>query len=113
MKIQTRVAGVSQPDRQVVIAALHSEEELELRREPSNPHDQWAVAVFRRSPSGQIGYVPRFVGGDETKSLAEPIARLMDMGVRLYARLVEVKPAGLLSPVARGFRTPRSGSRRT
>jgi len=59
---------------------------LELRREPENPHDRNAVAVwcrFRkdgRTQEQHLGYVPR---GD-----AKAVAKVMDAGVQVRARFV-------------------------
>lgn len=51
---------------------------LELKREPVNSHDRYAVEVFR---SGEkLGYLPR----EENKV----IARMMDQGIEVKARIV-------------------------
>ena len=71
---------------------------LDLVREPTNPHD---AAAIRIEWSGRkIGYVPR-------RSNAR-LARLMDRGVALDARLMRVTPGGhnwpiieFLSPLSR------------
>jgi hypothetical protein len=53
---------------------------LHLRREPSNPHDHYAVAVWFRNE--HLGYIPR----RENRTLAG----LMDQGQRLEARIVRL-----------------------
>ena len=55
-------------------------EPLCLRREPSNPHDPHAVAVWFRNE--HLGYIPR----RENRTLA----RLMDQGVRLEASIARL-----------------------
>jgi hypothetical protein len=54
--------------------------ELELRREPYNPHDRYAIAVWFKNE--RLGYVPR----KHNRLLAE----LMDRGERLGARVTRL-----------------------
>lgn len=56
---------------------------LQLAREPQNPHDANAVRVEWRGQ--MLGYVPRRENGD--------VARQMDRGVPVRARIVQLKPA--------------------
>ncbi len=55
-------------------------EPLLLRREPSNPHDRNAIAVWFKNE--HLGYIPR----RENRTLA----MLMDQGQRLEARIVRL-----------------------
>jgi len=55
-------------------------EALRLRREPANPHDPNAIAVWYRNE--HLGYVPR----RENRTLAQ----MMDRGERLEARIVRL-----------------------
>jgi hypothetical protein len=55
---------------------------LTLRREPTNPHDCYAIEVFQNN--AKLGYLPRA----ENKV----IARLMDQGVAVKARILKVDP---------------------
>ena len=55
-------------------------ETLHLRREPSNPHDRCAVAVWFRNE--HLGYIPR----RENRTLAQ----LLDQGERLEATIVRL-----------------------
>ena len=55
-------------------------ETLHLRREPSNPHDRHAVAVWFRNE--HLGYIPR----RENRTLAQ----LLDQGERLEATIVRL-----------------------
>ncbi len=55
-------------------------EPLHLRREPGNPHDRYAVAVWFRNE--HLGYIPR----RENRTLA----KLMDQGERLEAQIVRL-----------------------
>ena len=59
------------------IAELRAEEALTLRREPLNPHDRNAVAVFDACGQ-QLGYVPR--------QDAPTVAKVMDLGLPIIAR---------------------------
>jgi len=82
---RTMIAGVTKQnadgtDRQALIKALRPGEELRLVREPNNPYDRYAVAVFRVSGE-QLGYVP---AGD--RRLADHI----DMGGGVSARVAKV-----------------------
>jgi len=55
-------------------------EVLRLHREPANPHDRNAIAVWYKNE--HLGYVPR----RENRTLAQ----LMDRGERLEARIVRL-----------------------
>ena len=59
---RTTIAGVTHlnedgTDRQTILKVLRVGEHLVLKREPSNPHDKNAVAVFRANGQ-QVGYIP-------------------------------------------------------
>jgi hypothetical protein len=56
---------------------------LDLMREPENPHDADAIAVYWRGY--QLGYLPR----EENRTLA----RLLDGGAELRAQVVSTCPA--------------------
>jgi hypothetical protein len=83
--LQCHVAGTAYRALDGVDAQLAPGEELMLRREPENPHDPLAVRVHRADGT-HLGYLPR----DRT----EVIARLMDAGKFLVARLVESEREG-------------------
>lgn len=57
-------------------------DELALVREPDNPHDRNAVRVEWRS--FKLGYVPRAEN--------EAVARMLDRGTQLIARIRKVQP---------------------
>ncbi len=76
----TKIAGVSFEGRQDVIAGLRAGAPLDLRREPENPHDANAVAVYYGDL--QLGFVNR--------RLASHIAPLMDAGTRYTARVASL-----------------------
>lgn len=59
------------------IRELRTGEALTLRREPDNPHDRNAVAVFDACGQ-QLGYVPR--------ADAPAVAKVMDSGLPFTAR---------------------------
>jgi len=79
------IAGVTKQnsdgtDRQILVKSLSLGEELSLVREPSNPYDKYAVAVFRASGE-QLGYVP---AGDMR------LANHIDMGGGVSATVVKL-----------------------
>ncbi|MCU7875859.1 MAG: HIRAN domain-containing protein [Candidatus Thiodiazotropha sp. (ex. Lucinoma kazani)] len=55
-------------------------EQLNLRREPSNPHDHYAIAVWFKNE--HLGYIPR----RENRT----IAKLLDRGEMLETRIVRL-----------------------
>ena len=55
---------------------------LILKREQQNTHDRYAIEVF--SGSNKLGYLPR----EENKV----IARMMDQGMAVKARIITIKP---------------------
>jgi hypothetical protein len=72
----------SATERQVVLA-LEKSNQVALGREPGNPYDKNAIAVFRKDRRSrqtyQVGYVP--------KELAKELAPLMDVGMILQASM--------------------------
>jgi hypothetical protein len=62
---------------------LHPGGQLDLKAEPSNPHDPFAVEIYRGK--AKLGYVPR--------SDNEHISRLPQQGAELECRVVEIDPA--------------------
>lgn len=78
MLMQCHVAGVSHHSAKENETSLHPGAILALKREPNNPHDGLAIMIL--SEAGQhLGYVPR--------AKNEVLARLMDAGKLLFARL--------------------------
>jgi len=75
------LAGFRHYDGAVVLRSLRPGDRLELVREPANPYDASAVRVEWRGVT--LGYVPR---GDNAA-----VARQMDRGVALEARLAGVR----------------------
>ncbi|HZZ65018.1 MAG TPA: helicase-related protein [Candidatus Baltobacteraceae bacterium] len=76
----TKVMGVSFEGRQHLVAGLVPGSELELRRQPDNPHDANAIAVCFGTL--QIGYL--------RKQIAKHLAPLIDGGVRYRAIIQHV-----------------------
>jgi len=66
--------------RQDLLAECRAGEVAELRREPDNPHDRWAVAVHRLDGS-QLGYLP---AGDRR------LASHLDRGGKVSARTTKI-----------------------
>ncbi len=67
----TKAVGVTQPGRQETVASLVPGQELLLRREPDNPADPQAIALFTQD-GAPVGYLRR--------QIAAAIAPVMDRG---------------------------------
>ncbi len=78
MLVEAHVAGTSYRDIQDVEPSLVPGTLLVLKREASNPHDVLAIMIFDEA-GHHLGYVPR--------AKNEALARLMDAGKLLFARL--------------------------
>jgi hypothetical protein len=79
------VAGFRYHEGPRLLPTLRVGDRIALAREPGNPHDRRAVALLRGDR--RIGYVPR---------VRNPvIARLLDQGAPLAARLTAVDPEAL------------------
>ena len=97
---RTTIAGVTYPnedgtDRQAILTALRVGEDLVLNREPGNPHDKYAVAVFRANGQ-QVGYVP---AGDIR------LANHIDSGGTASARVLAITGGpGLLGRIFKALR---------
>lgn len=85
-EIHTKLAGVSKDNRQAIIDRyIISGEVLELERDPDNPYDPNAIAVFIWPPTEerkQVGYIKA--------ELAAELAPLMDAGQVIEGEVVEV-----------------------
>ncbi len=80
------VAGLQYHEGKGLVPRLRAGQRLTLRREPKNPHDPKAIAVFAAS-GHQLGYLPR--------RLNEIPANLMDSGHAVVAKVNEVDPTAL------------------
>lgn len=78
MLIECQIAGTSYRDIEAIEPTLAPGCLLVLQREPANPHDPLAIMIFDES-GNHLGYVPR--------AKNEALARLMDAGKLLFARL--------------------------
>lgn len=78
------VAGLRHHEGQSLLPRLKAGQPLTLRREPKNPYDPLAIAVFTFS-GHKLGYLPR--------RLNQIPANLMDRGRPVIARVNEVNPA--------------------
>jgi len=65
--------------RSNIIASCNEGDEVELVREPNNPHDKAAIAVYHRDR--QIGYLP---AGDRR------LAAHIDAGIEVHARITRI-----------------------
>jgi hypothetical protein len=75
------VAGFQHHQPPAFLDRIKSGQALTLRREPKNPHDQQAIAVYTAC-GAKLGYLPRRLN-------AIP-ANLMDSGRRVVAEVMEV-----------------------
>ncbi len=77
------IAGAQYYDAPLIDALAKHNDKLTLQREPHNPHDKRAIALYWHSH--KIGYIPR----RENRI----IAQMMDAGEHLQARLAIVSTA--------------------
>lgn len=76
--IEVHVAGTSHRDLDGIEPSLGPGGLLVLKREPDNPHDELAIAVYDER-GHHLGYVPR--------DSNEVLARLMDGGKLLFGKI--------------------------
>ena len=76
------VAGFQYYEGAEVLPTLQTGERLRLVPEPENPHDRFAVEIFRGD--NKLGYVPR--------SDNKHISRLLRDKIKLICRIEEVSP---------------------
>lgn len=77
---QSPLAGFQYHRAAAIWPFLQVGESLHLKREPSNPHDRYAVAVWFKNE--HLGYVPK----RENRTLAQ----LLDQGERLEATIIRL-----------------------
>jgi len=75
------VAGFQHHQSRAFLVRIKPGHKLTLRREPKNPHDQRAIAVYTDGGE-KLGYLPR--------RLNEIPASLMDSGRQVVAEVLEV-----------------------
>ena len=75
---ECHISGTVHKELKAIEPALNSGAMLALRREPGNPHDGLAIRVHDAAGNA-LGYIPRITNA--------PLARLMDAGKQLFARL--------------------------
>lgn len=78
MLIECSIAGTSHRDLKEIEPSLSAATLLPLKREPGNPHDPLAIMIFDEA-GHHLGYIPR--------AKNEALARLMDAGKLLFARM--------------------------
>jgi hypothetical protein len=76
--LECHVSGTFYKELKNVEPSLVQGAMLVLQREPANAHDNLAIRVCD-SEGRQLGYIPRITNA--------PLARLMDAGKQLFARL--------------------------
>ncbi|MEY4594063.1 MAG: hypothetical protein RIQ47_473 [Bacteroidota bacterium] len=77
--LECHIAGTSYLDLQEVEPLLTVDDKFFLLREPDNPHDTFAVAIYT-SKKVKLGYLPM--------NKNESVARLLDAGKLIFAVLV-------------------------
>lgn len=75
---ECHVSGTVHKELRAIEPRLMPGAVLTLRREPFNAHDSLAIRVYDAAGNA-IGYIPRITNA--------PLARLMDAGKQLFARL--------------------------
>jgi hypothetical protein len=80
---QSPLAGFQYYEGKDIWAMMRVGDNLQLMREPQNPHDANAVRVLWRNE--MLGYIPRRENSD--------VARQMDRGAPVKARIVQLKEA--------------------
>jgi len=78
MLVECQIAGIAHRNVKNVVPKLTSGTMLTLKREPDNPHDPLAIMILTEAGE-HLGYVPR--------AKNEALARLMDAGKLLFAKL--------------------------
>lgn len=78
--LECHVAGTAYRDLNAIESTLRTGDELILRREPDNEHDDLAIQILTASGT-HVGYIPR--------AKNESLARLMDAGKFLFAKVME------------------------
>ncbi len=79
-------AGFQYYEGPSLINSLRAGDQLVLTREPANPHDDKAIAVYT-SCGGKLGYIPAYI--NETPALQ------MDAGRKFAAQVKNVDPSVL------------------
>jgi hypothetical protein len=79
------IAGTQYHDmaRNEDLARFAPGDPLQLKREPGNPHDEYAIQVLTRSGE-MVGYIPRHQN--------RTVARIMDQGVEVVASIDRIAP---------------------
>ncbi len=80
---QSPLAGFQYYEGKDIWTMMRVGDSLQLAREPQNPHDAKAVRVLWRNE--MLGYIPRRENSD--------VARQMDRGAPVKARIVQLKEA--------------------
>jgi len=75
---ECHVSGTVHKELKTIEPGLTAGAVLTLKREPANAHDSLAIRVYD-SVGNALGYIPRITNS--------PLARLMDAGKQLFARL--------------------------
>jgi len=78
MLVECQIAGIAHRNVKKVMPKLASGTMLTLKREPHNPYDPLAIMILTEAGE-HLGYVPR--------AKNEALARLMDAGKLLFAKL--------------------------
>lgn len=77
---ESALAGFQHHRAPAIWPFLQVGESLHLKREPSNPHDRYAIAVWFRNE--HLGYIPK----RENRTLAQ----LLDQGEQLEATIIRL-----------------------
>lgn len=106
--VRLRGSSYSNPDgtdRQMLLAKLRGGDSLQLRAEPDNPHDRFAVAVLN-SEGNQLGYLPSDAKDSSALLRGEPVSATVKKligGQRWWHKIFGIRRQfGLLMSVRKG-----------
>ncbi len=76
------IAGYAYYQGEKVIDQLHPDLKLELKREPENPYDNKAIAIYFKNQ--KLGFIPRVNN--------KVIANIMDQKMPVFAKILKINP---------------------
>lgn len=76
------IVGLRYENRMDIIKQMNKNTPVYLKREPNNPYDTNAIAIYEKEKNQQIGYLPR---NNNTA-----IAEAMDVGLAVYASIYKI-----------------------
>ncbi|MGM0501855.1 MAG: HIRAN domain-containing protein [Bacillota bacterium] len=93
--LNTKVVGVTFDNRQQVVKNLFAGQELKLKREPHNIHDENAIAVYNKHK--QVGYIKKELASqlapylDENKKYRCKVNKVLGGGAKNYGVNIKIE----------------------